>query len=69
MIYNKLGSFPDGFLWGASIRLLVEGVVSEDGKSLSIIDMYEHPEGGGLFRGKRSLPLSRGHRPVRGARS
>ena len=46
MLYNKLKSFPKDFLWGASTSAYqVEGAVAEDGKSPSIIDMYEHPEG------------------------
>lgn len=44
MIYKKLKPFPEHFLWGASTSAYqVEGAVSEDGKSPSIIDMYEHP--------------------------
>lgn len=46
MIYKKLKPFPEHFLWGASTSAYqVEGAVSEDGKSPSIIDMYEHPSG------------------------
>lgn len=46
MIYSKLKDFPEHFLWGASTSAYqVEGAVSEDGKSPSIIDMYEHPQG------------------------
>ena len=46
MLYQKLKPFPEGFLWGASTSAYqVEGAVNEDGKSPSIIDMYEHPEG------------------------
>ena len=44
MHYSKLKDFPQNFLWGASTSAYqVEGAVSEDGKSPSIIDMYEHP--------------------------
>ena len=51
MIYQKLKPFPSGFLWGASTSAYqVEGGVDEDGKSPSIIDMYEHPEGVADFR-------------------
>ncbi len=46
MIYSKLKDFPEHFLWGASTSAYqVEGAVDEDGKSPSIIDMYEHPQG------------------------
>ena len=39
-------SFPKKFLWGGSISAAqCEGAWDEDGKSPSIIDMYEHPEG------------------------
>lgn len=44
MIYQKLLDFPKHFLWGASTSAYqVEGAWDEDGKSPSIIDMYEHP--------------------------
>lgn len=44
MKYNTLLDFPDHFLWGASTSAYqVEGAWNEDGKSPSIIDMYEHP--------------------------
>ena len=44
MIYSKLKDFPQDFLWGASTSAYqVEGAIDEDGKSPSIIDMYEHP--------------------------
>ena len=44
MHYSKLKDFPHNFLWGASTSAYqVEGAVSEDGKSPSIIDIYEHP--------------------------
>ena len=46
MIYKNLKPFPENFLWGASTSAYqVEGAADEDGKSPSIIDMYEHPEG------------------------
>ena len=46
MIYSKLKEFPSNFLWGASTSAYqVEGAINEDGKSPSIIDMYEHPQG------------------------
>lgn len=45
MYYEKQKEFPDGFLWGASTSAYqVEGAWDEDGKSPSIIDMYEHPK-------------------------
>ncbi len=45
MIYSKLKDFPQDFLWGASTSAYqVEGAIQEDGKSPSIIDMYEHPQ-------------------------
>lgn len=46
MMYSKLKDFPQDFLWGASTSAYqVEGAIDEDGKSPSIIDMYEHPSG------------------------
>lgn len=45
MKYNKTKAFPSDFLWGASTSAYqVEGAAFEDGKSPSIIDMYEHPK-------------------------
>ena len=45
MQYKELKQFPEKFLWGASTSAYqVEGAVAEDGKSPSIIDMYEHPK-------------------------
>lgn len=45
MEYKKLKDFPKDFLWGASTSAYqVEGAYNEDGKSPSIIDMYEHPK-------------------------
>ena len=44
MKYSTLLDFPDRFLWGASTSAYqVEGAWNEDGKSPSIIDLYEHP--------------------------
>ena len=46
MMYSKLKDFSQDFLWGASTSAYqVEGAIDEDGKSPSIIDMYEHPSG------------------------
>lgn len=45
MYYKKLSSFPNNFLWGASISAYqAEGASNEDGKLPSIIDKYNHPE-------------------------
>ena len=45
MQYKKLSDFPSNFLWGASTSAYqVEGAWNEDGKTPSIIDMYEHPK-------------------------
>lgn len=45
MRYQTKKSFPSDFLWGASTSAYqVEGAYLEDGKSPSIIDMYEHPK-------------------------
>lgn len=45
MQYKELKQFPEKFLWGASTSAYqVEGAVAEDGKSPSIVDMYEHPK-------------------------
>jgi len=45
MHYKSLEKFPDKFLWGASTSAYqAEGAWDEDGKSPSIIDMYEHPK-------------------------
>ena len=49
MQYKELKQFPEKFLWGASTSAYqVEGAVAEDGKSPSIIDMYEHPKDVGV---------------------
>ena len=46
MFHNKLKSFQDGFLWGASTSAYqVEGAFQEDGKGLSVQDVHEPPEG------------------------
>ncbi|QUG76218.1 family 1 glycosylhydrolase [Erwinia sp. E602] len=43
MIYQQPSPFPAGFLWGASTSAYqVEGAWNEDGKSASVIDMYQH---------------------------
>lgn len=45
MFYENLKPFSKDFLWGASTSAYqVEGAWDEDGKSPSIIDMYEHPK-------------------------
>ena len=45
MRYQTKKSFPSDFLWGASTSAYqVEVAYLEDGKSPSIIDMYEHPK-------------------------
>lgn len=45
MYYSKPLKFPKGFLWGASTSAYqAEGAWNEDGKSPSIIDIYEHPK-------------------------
>ncbi len=45
MYYASQKAFPEGFLWGASTSAYqVEGAWDQDGKSPSIIDMYEHPK-------------------------
>lgn len=46
MQYEKLKSFPPGFLWGsASAAYQVEGAWQEDGKGLSVWDVYTKLEG------------------------
>ena len=46
MHYQKLNSFPENFLWGASISAYqAEGGTNEAEKLASIIDKYIHPEG------------------------
>ena len=46
MFYKTLKKFPDDFLWGASTSAYqVEGAYDEDGKGLSVQDIYETPEG------------------------
>ena len=52
MFYKTLKKFPDDFLWGASTSAYqVEGAYDEDGKGLSVQDIYETPSHGqGLFR-------------------
>lgn len=45
MQYKQLDNFPANFLWGASISAYqAEGAFDTDGKLLSIIDKYLHPE-------------------------
>ncbi len=45
MYYASQKAFPEGFLWGASTSAYqAEGAWDQDGKSPSIIDMYEHPK-------------------------
>lgn len=51
MIYNNIKEFPKDFLWGASTSAYqLEGAWNEDGKSPSIIDMCDHPEGTSDFK-------------------
>ena len=51
MIYKNIKKFPKEFLWGASTSAYqVEGAYNEDGKSPSVIDMCEHPEGTADFK-------------------
>ncbi|GKX67169.1 glycoside hydrolase family 1 protein [Inconstantimicrobium mannanitabidum] len=51
MIYTNTKDFPKSFLWGASTSAYqVEGAWNEDGKSPSIIDMCNHPEGTADFK-------------------
>lgn len=46
MLHNKLKSFPENFLWGASTSAYqVEGASLEDGKGPSCQDVKEVPEG------------------------
>ncbi|MBO1304901.1 glycoside hydrolase family 1 protein [Enterococcus sp. 669A] len=45
MQYQQLSSFPEQFMWGASISAYqAEGAYQEDGKLPSIIDEYQHDE-------------------------
>lgn len=45
MLYKNRESFPENFLWGASISAYqAEGAWAEENKSPSIIDKYEHPK-------------------------
>lgn len=46
MFYNQIKEFPKNFLWGASTSAYqVEGAYLEDGKGLSVQDVYETQEG------------------------
>ena len=46
MYYETLKKFPENFLWGASTSAYqIEGAYNQDGKGMSVQDIYETPEG------------------------
>ena len=46
MYYKTLKKFPENFLWGASTSAYqIEGAYNQDGKGMSVQDIYETPEG------------------------